>query len=152
MISKISLSEIIDTYDGNEIVLTPLIKALKKHRFLPEIIPLYINSPDEFRNVGKIYKPLPFYAYLIKAYNLAYPSEQDQSLLMINAIIIFEEFIFENWNEEAVLESSKLKVILSQGNAVVNSYAQNILKKEEILHKLSRFGDLVNNSEVENDS
>ena len=152
MISKISLSQIIDTYDGNEIVLAPLIKLLKKHRFLPEIIPLYINSSDEFMNGWKIYKPLPLYAYLIKAYKLAYPSEQDQSLLMINAIITFKEFILEDWNEEAVLESSKLKVILSQGNAVVNSYAQNILKKEEMLRKLSRFSDLVNNSGVDNDS
>jgi hypothetical protein len=150
MISKIKLIQIKDTYQGNKDILIPLVKALKNDPFLPEII--LCHKSLEWIEELQTYEPLPFFSYLIKAYKLAYPTNQEQLWLSLNGIIIPEYMSLNEQSLTGIMESSKLKILLSKGDTAITAYANNIGKKEELLNKLSRFGQLVNNAEVDNDT
>lgn len=147
MITEIRLTQIKDTYTGNEAILIPLIKLLKDSPRIPETI-LFYKSPEWIKEM-QVYEPLPIYSYLIKALKLAYPGIIEQSRIMLFGILVTELF---NDGLDVLLESNKLKVLIDKGDKFITAYANNILKEEESAKELSQFSQLVNDAEVSNDS
>lgn len=147
MITEIRLTQIKDTYTGNETILIPLIKLLKNSPRIPETI-LFYKSPEWIKEM-QVYEPLPIYSYLIKALKLAYPSITEQSQIMLLGILVTEFF---NDGLNILMESSKLKVLINKGDKFIAAYANNILKEEQSAKELSHFSQLVNDAEVSNDS
>ena len=144
MITEIRLSQIKDTYTGNETILIPLIKLLKDSPKIPETIFFY-KSP-EWMTTMQVYEPLPIYSYLIKALKSAYPDIAEQFSIPLVGIVVTESF-----NQQALLESNKLKVLIDKGDQFITAYADNIIKQEKLSRQLSKFSKLVNNAEVNDD-
>ena len=93
---------------------------------------------------------------MIKAFKIAYPDISEQSRIYLNAIVYNYKFLYSGfWDEygalEALIESSKLKVLINKGDKFITAYANNIIKEEKSLSQLSVLADLVNNAEVDND-
>jgi hypothetical protein len=156
MITEIRLSQIKDTYNGNEDILIPLINLFKKIPLekitLPEAV--LVNKSPEWITKMQVYEPFPIYSYLIKALKLAYPDISKQSRIYLDAIVEYDilsrGFFDEVGALEALLESSKLKVLISKGDKFINAYANNIINQEKLSSKLSMFAELINNAEVDN--
>ena len=158
MITEIRLSQIKDTYNGNEDVLIPLIKLFKKVPLeqvaWPETV--LVHKSSEWITEMQVYEPFPICSYLIKAFKIAYPDISEQSRIYLNAIVYNYKFLYSGfWDEygalEALIESSKLKVLINKGDKFITAYANNIIKEEKSLSQLSVLADLVNNAEVDND-
>ena len=159
MITEIRLSQLKDTYEGNEDILIPLIKLLKKSPSKIELVVVF-RSPEWAFDM-QVYEPAPISSYLVKAYKLAYPSRIDQRFICINALV-YNDLTFaddeafrdniDDHQKNISIESSKLKVLISKGDNFITAYANNIIKEEKSLSQLSVLADLVNNAEVDNDS
>jgi hypothetical protein len=159
MITEIRLSQLKDTYTGNEDILIPLVNILKKsHDFkhyldvslnLQEVI--LVHKTKEWITELQMYEPLPSFSYLVRALKLIYPEpwQQSQARVMIIVILISRKNINEAM-EAALLESSKLKVLISKGDEFINAYADNIINQKKLSSKLSSFAELINNAEVDN--
>ena len=146
MITEIRLSQIKDTYTGNETILIPLIELLKDFPMIPETILLY--KSQEWIPDMQVYEPFPIHSYFIKALKLAHPNITRQSRLPINAWIHNNLYDAEL---EALVESSKLKVLISKGDKFITAYANNITKERKSVSQLSQLSELVNSAEVGND-
>jgi hypothetical protein len=159
MITEIRLSQIKDTYTGNETILIPLIKLLKKSPSNIEFVVVF-RSP-EWVSEMQVYEPAPIFSYLVKAYKLAYPSSIDQRFIYINALV-YDDLVsaddeasrdnISDHQQNISIESSKLKVLINKGDKFITAYANNILKEKESENELSQFSKLVNEAEVSNDS
>jgi hypothetical protein len=148
MITEIRLSQLKDTYEGNEDILIPLIKLLKKSPFNIEFV-VVTKSPEWLPEL-QVYEPVSDFSYLVRAYKLAYPKEQSDIYIYI--VIADDCYQMSNHQQQLLIESSKLKVLISKGEQFITAYANSILKQEKILSPLSLFSDLVNKAEGDNDS
>lgn len=162
MITEIRLSQIKDTYTGNEDILIPLVNILKEsycHLKREEQNMIYffyslkeaiiVHKSEEWIPEMQVYEPLPCFSYLVRALKLIVPESSEQSrvevmIKIVNSMIIDEEI------ETALIESSKLKVLISKGDEFINAYANNIINQENLSSKLSVFAELINNAEVDN--
>ena len=98
-----------------------------------------------------MYEPFPIFSYLVKAYKLAFPSSTEQSHIYINALVSNESSEqLSDHQKKILIESSKLKVLISMGERFIAAYANNILKEEKLSSPLSVFAALINNAEVDN--
>jgi hypothetical protein len=156
MITEIRLLQIKDTYNGNEDVLIPLIKLLKESPskiapFKIEFIVVY-KSLEWVREL-QVYEPFPIFSYLVRAYKLAFPSSTEQSHIYINALVSSESSgQLSDVQKKILIESSKLKVLISMGERFITNYADNIIRGEKSSSQLSMFAELVNNAGVDNDT
>ena len=151
MITEIRLSQIKDTYTGNETILIPLIKLLKKSPSNIEFVVVF-RSP-EWASEMQVYEPAPIFSYLVKAYKLAYPSSQEQFHIYINTVVSNEGVKqLSDHQQKILIESSKLKVLISKGDDFITAYANNVVREEKLASQLSLFAELVNNAEADNDS
>jgi hypothetical protein len=163
MITEIRLSQIKDTYTGNEDVLIPLINILKESyrsewseegelyffRSLKEAI--VVHKSKEWIPEMQVYEPLPCFSYLVRALKLIVPESREQSRVEVMIKIVKDMTIDKEIKiETALLESSKLKVLISKGDKFINAYANNIINQENLSTKLSVFAELINNAEVDN--
>jgi hypothetical protein len=139
--------------------LIPLINLLKEsHNFkhyldvslgLQEVI--IVHKSKEWITELQMYEPLPSFSYLVRALKLIYPEPWQQSHARVMTIVIL--ISRTSINEEmkaALLESSKLKVLISKGDEFINAYANNIINQKKLSSKLSVFAELINNAEVDN--
>ena len=143
MITDIRLSQIENTYNGDENVLIFLINLLKESPIIPEGILLY-KKPEWTINL-QVYKPLPTFSYLIKAFKLAYPDIKEQSRIRLLGIVVPESF---DRGLQALIESNKLKILLNKENTFIPSYSNNIVEEKKTPSPLSIFSQLVNNAEI----
>jgi hypothetical protein len=152
MITKIRLSQIKDTYNGNEDVLIPMVKLLEESPSKIEFVVVF-RSPEWVQEL-QVYEPFPISSYLVKAYKLAFPSNKEQSRIYVNALEYDEPYgaDIRDHQQKILIESSKLKVLISKGDKFIAAYANNILKAEKLVSQLSQFSQLVNDAEVSNDS
>lgn len=161
MITEIRLSQIKDTYTGNENILIPLINLLKESyrsewleegelyffRSLKEAI--IVRKSEEWIPEMQVYEPLPCFSYLVRALKLIVPESSEQSRVEVMIKIVKGRSCDEEI-ETALIESSKLKVLISKGDEFINAYANNIIDQENLSSKLSVFAELINNAEVDN--
>jgi hypothetical protein len=161
MITEIRLSQIKDTYTGNEDILIPLINLLKESyrsewleegelyffRSLKEAI--VVHKSEEWIPEMQVYEPLPCFSYLVRALKLIVPESSEQSRVVV-MIKIVQGMNRDEEIETALIESSKLKVLISKGDEFINAYANNIIDQENLSSKLSVFAELINNAEVDN--
>jgi hypothetical protein len=161
MITEIRLSQIKDTYTGNEDILIPLINLLKESyrsewleegelyffRSLKEAI--IVRKSEEWIPEMQVYEPLPCFSYLVRALKLIVPESSEQSRVEV-MIKIVNSMTIDEKIETTLIESSKLKVLISKGDEFINAYANNIIDQENLSSKLSVFAELINNAEVDN--
>lgn len=150
MITEIRLSQLKDTYTGNEDILIPLIKLLKESPSKIEFVVVYKSL--EWMPELQVYEPFPISSYLVKAYKSAFPSSIEQSHIYINTLIYDEPCSkhMSDHQQKILIESNKLKVLISKGDEFINAYANNIINQENLSSKLSVFAELINNAEVDN--
>ena len=165
MITEIRLSQIKDTYTGNEDILIPLINILKEsyrdcfegeeekkrliHFFFALKEAIVVHKSEEWIPEMQVYEPLPCFSYLVRALKLIVPESSEQSRVVV-MIKIVQSMNRDEEIETALIESSKLKVLISKGDEFINAYANNIIDQENLSSKLSVFAELINNAEVDN--
>ena len=163
MITEIRLSQLKDTYTGNEDILIPLVNILQgsycqiKRKEEEHMIYCFyslkeaiaVHKSEEWIPEMQVYEPLPCFSYLVRALKLIVPESRKQSRVEVMIKIVNGM----DWDEEietALIESSKLKVLISKGDKFINAYANNIIDQENLSSKLSVFAELINNAEVDN--